>query len=156
MAKSWVDGGPLPVESCAVSNRIRALRGATTVDRDVPEHIDERVQELIREMLARNALDESQLISLLFSATPDVRSRNPATSARALGLHDVPLLGLQEMGIDGMLGLCVRVMMHLEWDRPRGELRHVFLHGAGVLRPDLADPDPAARVEPNVSEPGQS
>lgn len=139
-----------------MSNRIRALRGATTVERDEPEQIDQRVQELISEMLRRNGLHESQLISLLFSATPDVRSRNPATSARALGLHDVPLLGLQEMDIEGMLGLCVRVMMHLEWDRPRGELRHVFLHGAGVLRPDLADPDPDGEPGGNVAAAGAS
>ena len=62
-------------------------------------------------------------------------------AARALGLHDVPLLGLQEMEVAGMLGHCIRVMMHLEWDRPRSELRHVFLHGAAVLRPDLAGRD---------------
>ena len=124
-----------------MSNRILALRGATTVERDEPHLIDERVQELVGEMLDRNSLHESQLISLLFSSTADVRSKNPATAARALGLHDVPLLGLQEMEVAGMLGHCIRVMMHLEWDRPRSELRHVFLHGAAVLRPDLAGRD---------------
>jgi len=123
-----------------VPNRIHALRGATTVDADVPDQIDVRVQELVREMMDRNALHEEQLISILFSATPDVTSRNPATAARAIGLHDVPLLGLQEMQVAGMLPLCIRVMLHLESDRPRSELRHVFLHGARVLRPDLADP----------------
>ena len=89
-------------------------------------------------MLERNEVDNDDLVSILFSATSDVRSRNPATSARQLGLTDVPLLGLQEMDIDGMLPLTIRVLMHWATDKPRSEMRHVFLRGATVLRPDLA------------------
>ena len=49
----------------------------------------------------------------------------------------MPLLGAQELDITGTLPRCVRVLLHVETDRPRRELRHVFLEGATVLRPDL-------------------
>jgi chorismate mutase len=124
-----------------VPARIHALRGATTVDADDPTQIDLRTQELLRLLLERNDLRTDDLISLLFSVTADIRSKNPATAARAMGLSDVPLLGMQEADIEGALPLCVRVMIHLQADRDRSSLRHVFLHGAKVLRPDLVDPN---------------
>jgi chorismate mutase len=124
-----------------VPARIHALRGATTVDADDPTQIDLRTQELLHLLLERNDLRTDDLISLLFSVTADIRSKNPATAARAMGLSDVPLLGMQEADIEGALPLCVRVMIHLQADRDRSSLRHVFLHGAKVLRPDLVDPN---------------
>ena len=51
----------------------------------------------------------------------------------------MPLLGAQELDIAGTLPRCVRVLVHIETDRPRSEMHHVFLEGAVVLRPDLAD-----------------
>ncbi len=120
--------------------RIFALRGATTVDRDDPAQIDARTQEMMSLLMSRNQLTADDMVSILFSITPDLRSRNPATATRAMGLTEVPLIGVQEADIDGMLPLCVRVMVHIESDRrDRHSLRHVFLHGAKVLRPDLVD-----------------
>jgi chorismate mutase len=124
-----------------VPARILALRGATTVAADDPAQIDDRTQEMLRLLLERNDLRTEDLVSLLFSVTADIRSKNPATAARAMGLSEVPLLGMQEADIAGALPLCIRVMIHLEADRDRSTLRHVFLHGAKVLRPDLVDPD---------------
>jgi chorismate mutase len=49
------------------------------------------------------------------------------------------LLGAQELDIAGTLPRCIRVLVHIETDRPRSDLRHVFLEGAAVLRPDLTD-----------------
>jgi chorismate mutase len=72
------------------------------------------------------------------TATADVRSFHPATAARACGLEEVAILGAQELSIEGSLGRCVRLLAHVETERPRDALRHVFLHGAVVLRPDLA------------------
>lgn len=118
---------------------VRALRGATTIDEDVPAHIGERVGALLETLFERNGLVQDDLVSLLFSATPDVRSAFPATMARAaLGLEDVPLMNCQELDIDGALPRCIRVMAHVHTERPRTELQHVFLEGAAVLRPDLA------------------
>lgn len=115
----------------------RALRGATTVDADDPAQITDRVVALLTEMLARNEADKDSLVSIIFTTTPDLRSMFPAAAARTMGLGDVPLLGAQEADIDGGTPRCIRVMIHLESDRPRAELRHVYLEGAKGLRDDL-------------------
>jgi chorismate mutase len=116
---------------------MRALRGATTVDADEPAQITERVVALLGEMLERNEVDKDSLVSIIFTTTPDIRSMFPAAAARTIGLGDVPLLGAQEADIVTGTPLCIRVLMHLESDRPRAELRHVYLEGAKSLRDDL-------------------
>lgn len=116
---------------------VRALRGATTLDEDTPEQMHERVQTLLREMLARNGVGHDDLISIVFTATDDLRSMFPAAAARAIGLGDVPLLCARELDVDGGTPRCVRVLMHIVTDRPRHELRHVYLEGAKGLRDDL-------------------
>ena len=115
------------------------MRGATTLDEDTAEQVTKRVQELVTAMLEENELGSDALISILFTASPDVHSGFPATAARALGLDDVPLMGAQELDVAGALPLCVRVMMHVETDRSRHQVHHVYLHGAQSLRPDLAE-----------------
>ncbi len=120
-----------------MSPAVRALRGATTVDDDTPEQINERVGALVNEMLARNDVDKDDLISVIITATDDVNSMFPAAAARAVGLGDVPLLCARELAIAGGTPRCIRVLMHLTTERTRSELRHVYLAGAEGLRDDL-------------------
>jgi chorismate mutase len=120
---------------------VRALRGATTVDEDTPEQIGERVKALLHELYERNALTNDQVISVVVTGTNDLRSIHPATAVRAFGLADVPILGAQEMDVAGTLPRCIRVLVHVDTERPRDDLQHVFLEAARVLRPDLAGPD---------------
>ncbi|MCA1691729.1 MAG: chorismate mutase, partial [Actinobacteria bacterium] len=96
---------------------VRALRGATTVDRDTSAQITERVQALVREMLARNGIEKDDLISIIFTATDDLTSAFPATAAREAGLGDVPLLCARELAVGGGTPRCIRVLMHLTTDR---------------------------------------
>jgi chorismate mutase len=118
---------------------VRALRGATTIDDDTPDHIGERVRALMAALFDRNGLTATDVISVIVTGTSDIRSYHPATAVRAFGLADVPILGAQELDIDGGLSRCVRVLAHVDVTRDRDDLRHVFLEGATVLRPDLAD-----------------
>ena len=122
---------------------VRAIRAATTLDADTPEQIRERVQALVAAVFERNDLRTDDVVSLLVTATNDIRSAHPATAARAWGLADVPIMGAQELDIDGGLTLCVRLMFHAELDRPKRDVHHVFLERAVVLRPDLATPGSA-------------
>jgi chorismate mutase len=122
-----------------MATAVRALRGATTVDVDTPEHIEERVVALLDTLLARNDVDHEDLISILFTATEDVVSTFPATAARKSGLGDVPLICARELSIVGGTPMCIRVMVHLNTDRPRDQLHHVYLEGARGLRDDLPD-----------------
>ena len=118
---------------------LRALRGATTFDVDEAEHVTARVVELVRLMMARNDVGHDDVISILFTATDDLRSVFPATAARTLGLGDVPLICARELDILGATPRCIRVLMHLQTDHERAALRHVYLEGARGLRDDLPE-----------------
>ena len=117
--------------------RVRALRGATTVEEDSADQVGERTQALLRAMVQRNGVGHDDIISVLFTVTDDLRSMFPATAARAIGFGDVPLLCAQELDVQGAQPLCIRVMMHVETER--AELHHVYLEGARGLRDDLPE-----------------
>ncbi len=118
--------------------RVRALRGAITVDANDEAPILEATRVLLREMMLLNSLDDAQLVSVIFTATPDLSAAFPARAARELGWNDVPLLCMSEMAVPGSLPRCIRVLMHAELPVEAGRGRHVYLGGAAELRPDLA------------------
>jgi chorismate mutase len=120
-----------------MSAAVRALRGATTIDVDEKDHLFERVITLLEQLFERNGIHHDDLISVLFTATDDVRSAFPALAARKFGLGDVPLICARELDIDGGTPRCIRVMIHLSTERARNELHHVYLEGARSLRDDL-------------------
>lgn len=117
---------------------VRAIRGATQLDRDEREHLFERTAELVRAVLEANRLTADALVSILFTCTPDLRSDFPAAAAREMGMGDVPLICAVEMDVPDALPRVVRLMAHAELDVPRSAVQHVYLHGATVLRKDLA------------------
>lgn len=117
---------------------VRAVRGAVQLDVDERDHLLNATRELVGAVLAANELSTDDLISVLFTATPDLVSEFPALAARELGLGDVPLLCTQELAIANAMPRVVRLMAHVETDLPRGEVRHVYLRGAVALRRDLA------------------
>jgi chorismate mutase len=117
--------------------RVRALRGATTLDADTREQVMERTGALVTTLLERNGLAIADLISIVFTATDDIRSEFPAAAARAVGFSEVPLLCARELSVDGAVGLCIRVLMHAYTATPPADLRHVYLEGAEPLRTDL-------------------
>ena len=119
--------------------RVRALRGAITVDADEPGAIVDATTEVLKEMLDRNDAVPADLISVVFTATQDLTSEFPAAAARALGISGVPLLCAQEIPVPGAVPRCIRVLMHLYTERDYASLRHVYLRGARGLRTDLAE-----------------
>ena len=116
---------------------VRAIRGATQVDRDDRDEILAAVAELVREVLRRNDVDADDLISILFTATPDLTAEFPAYAARQIGITDVPLLCATEIGVPGAMPRVLRLLAHVDTDRARSEIRHVYLRGAAALRTDL-------------------
>ena len=115
---------------------VRAIQGAIQLEVDEREHLLSSVDELIRAILTENLLATDDLISMLFTATPDVHSEFPALAARQLGIGDVPLLCTQEL--DGAMPRVIRVMVHAETAMTKADVRHVYLRGAAALRRDLA------------------
>ena len=122
-----------------MGERVRALRGATTVERDDATEIVSATEELLRELFARNEVAPGDLVSLVFTATPDLTSEFPAAAARALGVSEVPLLCATEIAVPGAPPRCIRVLAHLYTARDYASLRHVYLRGARQLRTDLSE-----------------
>ncbi|MGI8336146.1 chorismate mutase [Actinomadura scrupuli] len=117
---------------------VRAVRGATQVDADDRTLILEATTELVAEVMARNELTTDDVISVIFTATPDLTSEFPALAARKLGFHEVPLLCAAEVDVPHALPRVIRLMAHIETDRPRSAMQHVYLRGATALRLDIA------------------
>ena len=118
-------------------SKVRGLRGATSVAEDTAEEVISATAELIQEMLSRNGLEKDDLITIIFTATPDIRSEFPAAAARKIGISDVPLLCAAELAITGAVPRVIRILMHIYTDREYSALRHVYLREAKPLRTDL-------------------
>ena len=117
---------------------IRGIRGATTAKSNSREAILAATQELLRIMIDRNGIVEDDVASVLFTTTPELNETFPALAARMMGWTRAALLGFQEANIRGGLPLCIRVMIHWNTDKSIDEIQHVFIRGAAMLRPDLA------------------
>ena len=116
---------------------VRAVRGAIQVDADERDQVLEASTELLTAVLERNQLRSEDLISVLFTATPDLTSEFPAYAARMMGITDVPLLCASEIDVPGAMPRVLRLLAHVETDLPRVNIRHVYLRGAAGLRTDL-------------------
>ena len=117
---------------------IRAIRGATCLQRDDATEMAEAVTELLHEVMSRNSISSDDFVSVLFTSTTDLHSAFPAAAARGVGLADVPLICAQEIDVTGAMEKVVRVMVHVETSKSRGEIKHVYLRGAEALRLDIA------------------
>jgi chorismate mutase len=117
---------------------VRAIRGATQVAADDRDEVLSATRELVSTVLERNELSSEDLISILFTATPDLVSEFPALAARELGMGDVPLMCATEIAVPHALPRVLRLMAHVETRRPRSEVQHVYLRGAVALRRDIA------------------
>jgi chorismate mutase len=116
---------------------IRGLRGATTCSVDSVEEIADATQELLRAMMERNAIDHDDVVSVIFTTTPDLTAAFPATSARDIGFGDIPLMCASEIAVPGSMPRCIRVLIHAYTALDRAQLRHVYLRHAQSLRDDL-------------------
>jgi chorismate mutase len=113
--------------------RLRAIRGAITVDSNERDAILDGTEELVHEVMERNALDAGDIVSCIFTCTEDLNAAFPAEAARRLGLSAVPLLCAQEIAVPGSLERVIRLMVHCYAD----DAQHVYLREATSLRRDL-------------------
>jgi chorismate mutase len=103
-----------------------------------PEAIAAGVKELLTEILAANALTPSDVISVLFTASPDLNAAFPAAFAREVGFESVPLICAVEIDVPDALERTIRLMAHIETEKSAKEVSHIYLHGAKALRRDIA------------------
>ncbi len=117
---------------------VRAIRGAVQVDADDRDAILEATAELVTSVLNRNDLTPDDVISVLFTVTPDLTAEFPALAARKIGFHAVPLMCSTEIPVRGAMPRVVRLMAHVETELTRAQIQHVYLRGAAALRLDIA------------------
>lgn len=115
-----------------------AIRGATTIVTDEPELIKKAIKELVEEIFSSNKIEESEVISIIFSTTTDIKSYYPAKAFRDLGYDKIPLFSSMEPEIKDSLDHTIRLLIYLERPNSR-EVKHVYLNDAANLRPDLID-----------------
>ncbi|MCU0846250.1 MAG: chorismate mutase [Spirochaetes bacterium] len=116
---------------------VRGVRGATTVERNDRDEILERTGELLRALVERNGIAPDDIASAVFSVTGDIDAEFPAVAARRLGWIYTPLMCTREIPVPGSLPRCIRVLLHVNTDRPQQDIIHLYLREARKLRPDL-------------------
>ena len=117
---------------------VRAVRGAVQVDADERQLVLKATTDLVTALFEANGFTADDVISMVFTATPDLTSEFPALAARELGLVDTPLLCAAEIAVPGSLPRVVRILAHVETSRSKQEIQHVYLGGANALRRDIA------------------
>jgi chorismate mutase len=118
---------------------VRGIRGATTVESNSVEAILEATRDLLQAMLTANEVHEEDVASAFFTTTLDLNAEFPAVAARDMGWSNVALMCGHEMNKPGGLPMCLRILLHVNTDRAARDVKHVYLRGARVLRPDIAD-----------------
>lgn len=117
--------------------KLWAVRGATTISYDTPDAIIEATEDLLKSIFEVNRIKPEDIVSIIFTVTPDIKSEFPAVAARKLGLNSVPLMCAQEIAKNDALSLCIRVLIHFYTELIRDAIKPVYLRGAVKLRPDL-------------------
>jgi chorismate mutase len=118
--------------------RIHGFRGATTVSGNDAAEILEATDELLRTLIAANDIEPDDIVSGLFTVTRDLDAAFPARAAEEFGWNIVALLHATEIPVPGSLPKCIRLLVHAYTSRTRAEIKHCYLRGATVLRPDRA------------------
>lgn len=120
---------------------VRGIRGATTSQADEAS-ILAATRELLSAILKANpSLQTSDIASAWFTVTSDLQLVHPAKAAREMGWNEVPLMCASEIDVPGSLCNCVRVLIHWNTDLPQSAVKHVYLHDAAKLRPDISHAD---------------
>ncbi|WP_390896900.1 chorismate mutase [Rubinisphaera margarita] len=118
--------------------RVRGIRGAISAEDNTREAILEATHVLLKEVLSANQITEyDDVVSAVFTTSPDLTACFPAEAARVLGMNEVPLLCASEIAVPGALPNCIRVLLHVNTTKSQKEIRHIYLREAARLRPDM-------------------
>ena len=118
----------------------RGIRGAITVNDDSVESIKEATIELFQAVLDANSVNTADIAYILFTMTKDLKSAFPAKFAREnFDIKYVPLMNVNELDVEPSLEKCLRLLMVVNTEKSQDEIKHIYLKGAKVLRPDIAE-----------------
>jgi chorismate mutase len=118
--------------------RVRGIRGAITVHGNDAAAMLQATRELVISMITTNAVEATDVCSVIITCTPDLTAVFPASVVRSVpGYERVPLMCMQEMAVPEALPRCIRLLMHVNTTKEQAEIEHIYLREAVVLRPDL-------------------
>ncbi|GBR76753.1 chorismate mutase [Candidatus Termititenax persephonae] len=115
----------------------RAVRGAITVEENSAEAVESATRELLLSVVQANRIKIKDIVQVIFSVTVDLNAQFPAVAARKLGWQYVPMLCTYELDVLGSLRKCIRLLLTCHTRTPQNKIKHCYLGGAVVLRPDL-------------------
>ncbi len=124
---------------------VRGIRGATVAAENTKEVILSATHELLLALIAANDIQPEDVASAWFTTSPGLNAEYPALAARALGWHDVALLCGHEMDVPHGLKKCIRILIHLNTNKPACAIKHIYLGQAASLRPDRPLPVEATK-----------
>ncbi|SFH61503.1 chorismate mutase [Planctomicrobium piriforme] len=119
---------------------VRGVRGATSCPENNQKEILAATRELLSEIIARNELtDFSEIVSAVFTTTPDLNASFPAEAARDLGMNQVPLLCASEIAVPTGMPRVIRVLLHVNTNKTQAEMIHIYQRDARGLRKDISE-----------------
>jgi chorismate mutase len=119
---------------------MRGIRGAITIEVNQKDHIENKTEILLREMIQQNHLQAESIASIFISVTDDIDAGFPAAAARRIaGFTYVPIMCMREIPVPGSLPMAIRIMIHANIDTAQKDIKHIYLEGAKILRPDLKE-----------------
>ena len=116
--------------------KITFIRGATTASGNSVKEIEFAVVELINELISRNDLIRTNILSITVTATKDLNACFPASIARKFnGLDSVAFIDCQQMHVSNDVDFCIRIMAQVLMPHNYA-IKHPYLRGAAKLRTD--------------------
>ena len=120
----------------------RGIRGATTAAENTREAILDATDELLRELVKANGIEDGQVVAVFFTTTTDLNAEFPAVAARQMGWTQAALMCGHEMTVPNALSKCVRVLILINTEKGPRELVHVYLKEAKGLRDGGMESEP--------------
>ena len=115
----------------------RGIRGAITITENSEQPIIDGTIRLLTDIIKTNQIESDDIVSIFFSVTEDLNATFPARAARTLGLTDTPLLCFHEIRVPDGLEKCIRILMHVNSNKSKAAIKHIYLEKAESLRPDI-------------------
>jgi chorismate mutase len=118
---------------------VRGIRGAISVPENSSGEILSATRDLLSELCQANGIVTfDEVISAIFTTTPDLTAAFPAEAARGIGMNQVPLLCASEIAVPHGMPRVIRILLHVNTDQPQQKMVHVYLRDAKKLRPDVS------------------
>lgn len=118
---------------------LRGIRGAISIKENKKEEIEDKMEQLLNQIIEENQLKPDDIASIFISVTDDINAGFPAAALRRFkGFTYVPVMCMREIAVPGSLPLIIRTMLHVNTHKNQEEIIHVYLGEATKLRPDLS------------------